>query len=472
MVAVGSTVYYSRDWKTFPDFLAHYIKKKIGEKWGNAELQKPLRDRHPLLQWYDAYCRYQAAHIKTPGEVHSSPVTGIVACYLGTAYALYLLEHNVELQERLIRRLKDPGNFQGAYYELIVSSILIRAGFELTLEDETDGDTKHCEFAAVSKVTGKRYWVEAKMRAVTGLLGRTNADGGNDQKPLSRMIPHLNAALQKPAADERLIFIDLNAPSQFSADGSPDWLEPAMTRLERYEKDELKVGETAYVFVTNFSFHRELEATPQLAASPFGLGFPDFNRRGQVRLIDAYKAKQKHIDAHNIGHSIEACLRFPTTFEGNLPSEAFDRPTDRVVLGETYHFDGVDGRSFLGTVTSAIVDETAGELVVSVSEIGGSAQILRKKMSDESLSEYREFGDAYLGTPTQRKKNAKNEFELFEWFVETHKNMPREKVLAWFSTSPYYPELEKLNDEDLLFAYCEALVASVVSRSNPPKAST
>jgi hypothetical protein len=108
LVAVGKSLHWSKTWKTFPDFLADYIKKKIGPEWGNAEIAKPLPERHPLMQWYDAYCRYQAMTIKTPGEVHSAEITGIVACYLGVAYALYLLDHNVELQARLINRLKNP----------------------------------------------------------------------------------------------------------------------------------------------------------------------------------------------------------------------------------------------------------------------------------------------------------------------------------------------------------------------------
>jgi hypothetical protein len=153
-------------------------------------------------------------------------VTGIVACYGGLTYALYLLDHNIELQERLIKRLKDPGNFQGAYYELIVASILIRAGFSLALEDETDPAAKHCEFAAVSEKTGKRYWVEARMRSVNGLLGRTAADGGADKDALGRLIPHLNGALAKPAKDERLIFIDLNAPVVCDSEGKPDAAAP------------------------------------------------------------------------------------------------------------------------------------------------------------------------------------------------------------------------------------------------------
>ena len=63
------------------------------------------------MQWAHAYAAYQKATIKTPGEVTSAAMTGVVACFLGTAYALYLLDHNVELQDRLLNRLKNVGNF-------------------------------------------------------------------------------------------------------------------------------------------------------------------------------------------------------------------------------------------------------------------------------------------------------------------------------------------------------------------------
>ncbi len=36
IVAVGNKLYYSKNWKTFSDFLGAFIKSTIGEKWGNA----------------------------------------------------------------------------------------------------------------------------------------------------------------------------------------------------------------------------------------------------------------------------------------------------------------------------------------------------------------------------------------------------------------------------------------------------
>ena len=386
-----------------------------------------------------------------------------MACYLGLAYALYLLDHNVELQDRLIKRLKNTGNFQGAYYELIVASILIRAGFKLTLEDETDANSKHCEFAAVSEKTGKRYWVEAKMRAVNGLLGRTAADGGADGDALARLIPHLNSALAKPAQDERLIFIDLNAVPVVDAEGKPDWLEPAVERLERHEKKDLQPGVTAYLFVTNMAFHRRLDTKPVMAMTPFGLGIPDFNRPGVVSVADAYLQKQKHIDAHVIFETTKDYLLFPVTFDGKLLSEA--RGTSRrVVVGETYCFEGVEGKDVVGTVTSVLVDDTRKEMMVAVWGIDNKSVVLRAPMSDAEYAEYKEFGAAYFGE-VKRDTRAKDAFELFEFFMNAEKSKPREKMLSWLAGHPNIAELEKLGDEDLRLRYCEALTAAAVSHS-------
>jgi hypothetical protein len=123
----------------------------LAREWGSEEIAKPLEDRHTILQWYDSYCRFQRRHAPRSDSTYTATATGVVYCYIGLAYNLYLLAHNVELQERLINRLKNREQFQGAYYELIVANCLIRAGFELKLEDETDASSKHCEFSAASK---------------------------------------------------------------------------------------------------------------------------------------------------------------------------------------------------------------------------------------------------------------------------------------------------------------------------------
>ena len=120
-VAVRGHLHFSKDWKTFHDFLMHYIKIVLGEAWGTSELRKAEAERHPILRWYSLVCKYQRDHVSPmAGTIRTAPMTGAVEAYLGLAYNLYLLAHNVELQDRMIKRLKDRPNFLGAYYETYV----------------------------------------------------------------------------------------------------------------------------------------------------------------------------------------------------------------------------------------------------------------------------------------------------------------------------------------------------------------
>jgi len=134
----------------------HYIKIVLGEAWGTSELRKAEAERHPILRWYSLVCKYQRDHVSPmAGTIRTAPMTGAVEAYLGLAYNLYLLAHNVELQDRMIKRLKDRPNFLGAYYETYVAAAFIKAGFDLALEDESDPSHSHCEFVGTYRLSGR-----------------------------------------------------------------------------------------------------------------------------------------------------------------------------------------------------------------------------------------------------------------------------------------------------------------------------
>ncbi len=191
----------------------------------------------------------------------------------------------------------------------------------------------------------------------------------------------------------------------------------------------------------------------------------DFNRPGTIRISEAYRAKQKHIDAYAIGESLTHYLRFPSTFDGQLPSEAFKKASSRVLIGETYVFPEIDEHGTVGTVTAATVDETAKETIVAITDTEGKSSILRRPMTAADLAEYSEYRDAYFGRVTSERKVAKDAFELFEWLMDAQRNFPRDKMLAFFSKAPNVAEYEAMSDDDLRIAYCEALVASVAGKS-------
>ncbi|KHE92338.1 MAG: SEC-C motif protein [Candidatus Scalindua brodae] len=196
-VAVGNQLHYSKNWKTFHDFLHDYIKKILDPKWGNAELKKPFEQRHPVIQWYNSVCTFLKKNIKKEGEIHSAVCTGIVGAYLSLAYDLYLLRNHGLLQNRLIARLKDAKQFQGARYEIYVTASFIKADFEIEFEDETDRSTTHCEFVATHRNTGKKYSVEAKSRHRLGFLGHPGVQPQDFNTIKLRIGNLINNALKK-----------------------------------------------------------------------------------------------------------------------------------------------------------------------------------------------------------------------------------------------------------------------------------
>ncbi len=463
VVASGNTVYFSKNWKTFSDFLMDYIKITLGEDWGNSEIAKPWEERHPILHWYDAHCRYLVTNQKTKGEVFSATATGAVNCYLGLAYSLYLVKHNVELQERLVARLKDIQQFQGAYYELMVANCLIRSGFELELEDETDLESKHCEFSARSKQTRKRYWIEAKMRSEVNILGKTKEDGSTSKDVTSQLTKHLREALRKPAKDERMIFIDLNAEPNNQSD-SPKWLDKAVRRLDARERD-LVDGEQAYVFVTNMAFHRELENTEQRReVLAYGLGIPDFSKPGNIRFSDWYRNKQKHIDAYDVMDGLRSYPQIPDTFDGQPSSEAYgDSQNKRLIVGKTYFFEDIGDGGVTGMISSVGVDPPEKLAYVGVSTTDGKNIIITSQLSDIELEDYKKYGDAYFGEPEPVSSKAKDDTELYEWLVDIHMKYPRENLLKQARNHPDLERLRQLNHEDFVLEFCETMLGSIQS---------
>ena len=439
-VAVGNKLHYSTKWKFFPDFLSDYLKITTGSEWGESELKKEWDERHPILRWYHDYCLAQRVSEEQPDGTYSAIPTGVVNCYLGLAYGLYLLHHNVELQSRLINRLKNRRNFQGAYYEIIVANCLIRAGFELTLEDETDERTKHCEFSAISKETGKKYWVEAKMKSVAGILGKTTVDGSpSTSKPDSQVITHLGEALGKPADDERLIFIDVNAPGPSREDADkqriPPWIDTSIRRLEDRESVKIK-GDRAYVFVTNFPFHWHLEEeNPPIIALAYGLGIQDFSKPGEYSLSDKWKNEKKHVDGYNIMESLQKYPQLPPTFDGELPldSEDINRTLN---IGEHYFFEDVGEKGVIAEVTDATISETDRKMYITIHSQEGESYIVTREVNDKELEAYRTHKDGFFGIVRRQGKEIDDPYKLFEWLMESYKNTPREKLLEMCREHP------------------------------------
>jgi hypothetical protein len=350
---VGNRLLYSKEWKTFPDFLSHYLKRVMGADWGNAELAKPYEERHPLMQWYHHVCLQQQKHAGKPGEVFETPSTGASQAYLLLAYHLYLLEHNATLQALLVKRLRNREQFYPAYYETFVAAAFIRGGFDIDLEDESDEGVTHCEFTATHRVSKNKYSIEAKARA-------RNSGTGDPSKVDLKVGRQLFRALKKQANHTRVVFIDLNLPSVGNEQDDLALLKDA-AEIVHAEEASMQIdgapAPPAYVFITNYPYHHALEsADVHFAALIEGFKIPEMRLWARPHTLrEAVEARDKHKE---IGDILDVLRQqsIPSTFDGQSPAAAFHGADDnRIMIGREYEFVNEGGDPVIGQVEDAIL---------------------------------------------------------------------------------------------------------------------
>lgn len=440
LVAVKNRLLRSTEWKTFHDFLIDYLKEAFGTDWGNAELKKPFEQRHPVLVWYHKLCEQQRLFIKESGKVATSAMTGAVAAYLHLAYDLYALDHNAELQTKLIARLHSPEHFAGARYEVQVAATLVRAGFTIEFEDEDDRTTSHCEFTATDTRTDKKFSVEAK-RAESGRINR-----------------QLVRALNKAANHTRIIFIDLNTP-----DRHPDAMPPAFVRrafdlLRRFETlDPLaRRLPAAYVIFTNAPWEHHLDdSDARNVTLADGFHIAEFKLDCEFQsLRAAINARQAHIEMHTLLKSIYEHVDIPATFDGRNPELAFSGEDHRLLIGTKYRLPDAEGKEANGILTSAVVMEGEGVAMCALHADDGRSIIVRATLSEAELRAWKRHSETFFGEIARTRKS-ETALDLYDFLMETYTDTPKAKLLEFMSGAPDIRELATLVRDELASVYCE-----------------
>ena len=209
LAAVGKKVLWNKNWKVFPDFLNQYLHSLLKKEWGERQVALPFDQQHPIVQWRTIWTTAQQQRKPNEDGLYVAD-NGAATAWFRLAYDLYLLEHNAHLQKRIVQRLREPAQFQGARFEAAVAAIMLAAGYELHFaNDKLPG--KHPEFVAVGKADAFRLAVEAKSRHRPGVLGfpgeRNTSIDSFDIYGL------LRNALEKDPTKPLLIFIELNSPT-------------------------------------------------------------------------------------------------------------------------------------------------------------------------------------------------------------------------------------------------------------------
>lgn len=271
-VAAGNKLYYSKDWKFFPDFLLDYVPSVFGQPWGKAELAKPFNARHTLVQWKQKCVEFLNKQQPSADGSYAAIPNGFVAAYFAFAYDLYVVADNGRLDGHLLTRLKHPDQFQGARHELFAEATCLRAGFTVEQhEDEKDRSSKHAEFTAIHKQTGQRISVEAKSKHRPGVLGRPGRPEPPEKVSL-RFGALINDAIRKNPPHPLVIFVDTNLPPAPAEalfrmlPGTPPRLAKHLSGLfERIRRQHSSLDPYVLLVLTNHPHHyaNEDEADPR-----------------------------------------------------------------------------------------------------------------------------------------------------------------------------------------------------------------
>ena len=254
--AIGNRLHYTPQKKTYLDFIYDLLKHSLGKAWWDEQTALAPEKRHIVRVWNTSWHRSFQGQIPNAksGAAYRVQLTGDGKELFTLADDLYRLQLAGKLPSKLMRRLRNREEFQGARYEIRVAAIMLRAGFEI---EWADVNQAHCEFYAIHRHTKVKVAVEAKSRRRPGTYHTPATASAKSWSAGDVESLYNDAVSQNPGDRPFAVFIDVNLPPE--PDKSPmqkSWVRDVMTMTENLprpsEKDPDPVSMTAF---TNYSWH-------------------------------------------------------------------------------------------------------------------------------------------------------------------------------------------------------------------------
>jgi hypothetical protein len=260
--AVGNQVFLRPLDETFHLFILRTLSETLTQKWIESEEKKS--DPHQVVQWFQEAQKIISKDKNELNEkVRGVKLTGNMRALLALAYDFYTLKHcSAPVLPKLLNRLRNPQQFQGARYEIAVAGLVCRAGFNIEWVNSVG---KHGEFIGTHKVTGDKAVFEAKSHHRQGVLG---IDGEfNSESTKTKVVDHVREALEQTQDDDLplVLFDDLNLPLTSNVPSNEKgWFKEIDEHLKKYGFLYTDIYKRcALLSITNFSWHFHYEVPPE-----------------------------------------------------------------------------------------------------------------------------------------------------------------------------------------------------------------
>lgn len=263
MRAMANRVYRRPMDETFHLFILRRFFDTMTQKWVEAEEKK--EKPHPIILWSrEMQSVIDSSNDGIKDRVRGVKLTGNMRSLLAIAYDFYTLEHcGAAVPTKVLDRLRNVEQFQGAKYEIAVAGLVVRSGFNI---EWLKGKDKHSEFMGTHKVTGAKAIFEAKSHHRDGVLGREGTFDVNTSRV--KIMDHVKKALeQAPTPTDEVplvIFDDLNLPLTSGVPSNErKWFREVEQQLTQYGFLQDQKYKRCILFLTNFGWHFHSEVPPE-----------------------------------------------------------------------------------------------------------------------------------------------------------------------------------------------------------------
>jgi hypothetical protein len=467
LVAVGKRIKWSKNWRFFSDFLIDHLKDTIGRPWA-IQAQRESKG-HPIFEWLVTMQGIASASGNSKSSVFNSRCKGHLGALWRLGYALYLIDHNDELDHQVVRRLRSPRSFLAAYHETQMAAVFAVSGFEIRMAEIGRRTEKTPEFWATLD-SGERYSVEAKCK--NGWTASRSVNNENFKSELRKWISNqiYNSSIKN--LSKPIFCFELSIDEELSSD---EW-NIIFSHIKYYikEAEDIKIkGKPAspeYVIITNNAdVLRDNDFQINRIAMIFGFKMENWlDSDVEVDVEIALEWHDFHRYIYHIFRWLEEIEEIPQSFDG-MPKyldDSGDELDIEVRIGAQIEYP--DANSVLRTGTIYDVCSTGDEAFASVRSDGGH-HIVRVPLLPHEAESARRYGDAIFGKPEEKRRDLKGDPILFyEWIRRVFNSYDREALLNQIKNHPDNGAYSSLSLENLRIRAAREVTKAAIAYSGRP----